>query len=260
MDTNRTWALVTGASSGIGRALALEFAAHDRNLVLTAENDLSSVSAEVRERGAEVQLVEADLRTPEGVELLWAEVSRGPARIELAALNAGIGVGGGRFVDTDLEGHLDVIRLNVSGTVHLARRVLDEMVRAGHGRLLITSSIVAAMPGTYQVTYNASKSFLQSFTEGLQAELKDTGVTVTALMPGPVDTDFFRRAGMLGTPLGKAPKEDASTVARQAYRAVMRGDRRVVGGTFFTQVSAKLNAVLPDSAKAKMQELMSKPR
>lgn len=260
METNRTWALVTGASSGIGRALALEFAEHDLNLVLTAENDLSSVAAEARGRGAEVRLVEADLRTPEGVERLWAESASTPGPLELAALNAGIGVGGGTFVETDLDAHLDVIRLNVMGTVHLARRVLEEMVGAGRGRLLITSSIVAAMPGAYQVTYNGSKSFLQSFAEGLQVELKDSGVTVTSLMPGPVETDFFRRAGMLDTPLGKAPKEDAATVARQAYRAVMRGDKRVVGGTLFTQVSAKLNAVLPDSAKAKMQGLMSKPR
>jgi uncharacterized protein len=259
MDENRSWALITGASSGIGRALAHEFAAHDVDLVLTAENDLSEVAAEVAADGIQVRTVQADLRTSEGVERLWAEASAA-GRIGAAALNAGIGVGGGSFLETDLEAHLDVIRLDVIGTVHLARRVLEAMVAQGSGRLLITSSLVAGMPGAYQVSYNASKSFLQSFAEGLQNELADSPVTVTSLMPGPVETDFFRRADMLDTRLGQADKEEPATVARQAYEGLMRGKKRVVGGTVLTQAMARVNAALPDAAKAKMQEILSKPK
>lgn len=260
MASHRSWALVTGASRGIGRALALEFARHGVDVAITAEEELATVEAEVAATGVQVRAIRADLRSYEGVEQLWTGVSSVADRIEFAALNAGIGVGGGSFVDTDLDAHLDVIRLDVLGTVHLARRVLDAMNRAGRGRLLITSSMVAAMPGPYQVTYNAAKSFLQSFAVGLQAELRGGPLTVTSLMPGPVDTDFFRRADMLGTRLGQARKDDPDLIARQAYRALLRGDRRVVGGSLVSQAMARVNTVLPDRVKSRMQEILSKPK
>ncbi len=260
MESERSWALITGASSGIGRALAHEFADHGVDLVLTADEDLAPVAAEVATRGVEVRTVSADLRTSAGVEHLWTETSRVPGRLGAAALNAGIGVGGGSFLDTDLDAHLDVVRLDVLGTVQLTRLVLESMVAVGQGRVLITSSLVAAMPGAYQVTYNASKSFLQSFAVGLQNELKDSPVTVTSLMPGPVETNFFRRAGMLDTRLGQARKDEPATIASQAYRGLMNGDRRVVGGGFLSQATARVNAVLPDSVKAKLQEILSRPR
>lgn len=252
---------MTGASSGIGLALAQRFAAEGLDLVVTAQDDgLAAVAAELRALGTEVIAVQADLRSSAGVEQLWAEIGTLGRPLDLAALNAGIGVGGGTFVETDLEGHLDVVRLNVLGTVHLAKLVLSDMVARSSGRVLITSSLVAAMPGPYQTTYNASKSFLQSFASGLQTELRGSPVTVTTLMPGAIETPFFGRAEMSRTLLGRLPKGDPDTVARQAYEALRAGRRRVVGGGVLSQAGALVNTVLPDAAKARMQEIMSKPR
>jgi uncharacterized protein len=254
-------ALVTGASSGIGLALAKRFAAENLDLVITAEDDgLTEVASELRASGTDVLVVQADLRTFAGVEDLWTQVVANGRPLDVAALNAGIGVGGGTFVETDLDAHLDVIRLNVLGNVHLAKLVLTDMVSRGQGRVLITSSMVAAMPGPYQTTYNASKSFLQSFALGLQAELRKSPVTVTALMPGAIETPFFARAGMSNTLLGRVSKGDPETVARQAYEALRNGKRRVVGGGVLSKAGALLNTVLPDAAKARMQEILSKPR
>ena len=261
MTPTRDLALVTGASSGIGLALARRLAAENLDLVITAEDDqLTEVASELRASGTDVLVVRADLRTPAGVQDLWAEVVDHGRPLDVAALNAGIGVGGGTFVETHLDAHLDVIRLNVLGNVHLAKLVLSDMVARGQGRVLITSSMVAAMPGPYQVTYNASKSFLQSFALGLQAELRGSPVTVTALMPGAIGTPFFDRAGMSNTLLGRASKGNPDTVARQAYQALRRGKRRVVGGGVLSKTGALLNTVLPDVAKARMQEILSKPR
>jgi short-subunit dehydrogenase len=257
----RELALVTGASSGIGLALARRFAAENLDLVITAEGDgLSEVASELRAFGTEVLVVQADLRTSAGVEDLWAQVVAHGRPLDVAALNAGIGVGGGTFVETDLDAHLDVIRLNVLGNVHLTKLVLSDMVARGQGRVLITSSMVAAMPGPYQVTYNASKSFLQSFASGLQAELRGSPVSVTTLMPGAIQTPFFDRAGMSNTLLGRVSKGNPDTVARQAYQALRSGDRRVVGGGVLSKAGALMNTVLPDAAKARMQEILSKPR
>ena len=261
MAPRRELALVTGASSGIGLALARRFAAEDMDVVVTAENDqLTTVASELRALGTDVLLVQTDLRTSAGVNHLWSQIVTNGRPLDVAALNAGIGVGGGTFLETDLDAHLDVIRLNVLGNVHLAKLVLSDMVTRGKGRVLITSSLVAAMPGPYQTTYNASKSFLQSFAEGLQTELRGSPVTVTALMPGAIQTPFFARAGMSSTLLGRAGKGNPDTVARQAYEGLRRGDRRVVGGGVLSKAGAWLNTVLPDAAKARMQEILSKPR
>jgi short-subunit dehydrogenase len=253
-------ALVTGASSGIGRDLACELADHGYDLFLSAEDDgLDAVVAELVDLGAMVTSLRADLRTGAGVEELYAAVVAGGQPLEIAMLNAGIGRGGA-FVDTPLADELDVIRLNVLGTVHLAKLVLDDMVARNAGRVLITSSIVSTMPGSYQTTYNASKAFLQSFTEALQSELAETDVVVTALMPGPTETNFFHRAGMDDTPLGRSPKDDPRQVARQGYEALMAGKRRVVGGSLPTKAMTAASTVLPDAVKAALHKAVSLPR
>jgi short-subunit dehydrogenase len=204
--------------------------------------------------------VRADLRSDDGVRQLWAEVTGLGRPLDAAALNAGIGRGG-PFLETDLQDEFDVIDLNVRSTVHLAKLVLRDMASRDRGRVLVTSSIASTMPGSFQAVYNASKSFLQSFTEALQNELKDSPVTLTSLMPGPTETEFFSRAKMMDTPVGQTSmKDDAEQVAKQGFEALMKGERKVVAGSLFTKVQGVVNAVLPDQVKAAAHRLMAQPK
>ena len=232
-------AVVTGASSGIGRELARVFAANGFEVIGASEAD------------------GIDLATEEGVEALYARIPRTP---EALAINAGIVVGDA-FVEGDLRSHLRLVDLNVRSVVHLARLVGADMVAAGRGRILFTSSIVATMPGPYQSTYNASKSFVQSFALALRNELADAGVSVTVLMPGPTDTNIFARAGMLNTPLGAAPhKADPARVADQALDALMAGKERVVTDSLVMKAASAGSRLLPDAVKARLNRLIARPR
>lgn len=218
-DDDRPLAVVTGASSGIGFELARQFAANGFNLLLNAEDQRLAGAADLLRSAApaaDIRAVRADLRTYDGVEQLYAETAAGRP-VAAAALNAGVGRGG-PFLETDLADEAEIIDLNISSTVHLAKRLLRGMAARGEGRLLITSSVASTMPGPHQAVYNASKSFLQSFAEALADELRDTGVTVTSAMPGPTDTDFFRRAGMEDTRIAQGPKDDPAQVAEHGRR------------------------------------------
>jgi short-subunit dehydrogenase len=258
-STTRPLALVTGASSGIGRELAQQFAEHGFDLVVNAENDsVYAAAVELRATGADVRAVRADLRTAAGVEQLWSAVTATGRPLDAAALNAGVGKGGA-FLDTELADELAIIDLNVTSTVRLAKHVLREMTARKEGRVLVTSSVASTMPGSFQAVYNASKSFLQSFAEALQEELRDTGVTVTSLMPGPTETDFFRRADMEDTRVGASSKDDPAQVARQGFEALMKGERRVVAGSPGTKAQEAAGKVLPDALKAKAHRRMAEP-
>jgi short-subunit dehydrogenase len=192
----RPLAVVTGASSGIGRELARQFADNGFDLVVAAEDEeLAQVAIDLERAGAEVRAEQVDLATREGVERLAAAIAATDRPVAAAALNAGVGVSG-RFDEIDLADDLRLMELNVVSTVHLAKRLVPAMLQRGEGRLLFTASVAATMPGPYYATYAASKSFVHSFAEAIRHELKDTGVTVTSLMPGPTDTEFFERAGM----------------------------------------------------------------
>ncbi len=257
-------ALVTGASSGIGAELALLFAADGYRLLLTAEegvggDGLEPVAVRCRAAGVEVEIVRADLRRPEGVQSLHDAVVATGQPVAAAAVNAGVGRGGA-FVDTDLADLLEVVHLNVTSTVHLTRLLLADMVARGSGRLLLTSSIASTMPGSFQAVYNASKSFVQSLAEALQDELRDTEVTVTSLMPGPTDTNFFHRAGMDDTRLGQGPKDDPADVAQQGYEALMAGKDRVVAASAMTKAQELAAKVLPDGAKSALHRKMAEPK
>lgn len=259
--SSRPLALVTGASSGIGLELARELASRGYDLVVTAEDaELDSAAASLSSSGSAVTPVRADLSTYDGVEQLWSAARAVGRPLDVVCLNAGVGKGG-PFVENDLDAELQVIALNVTGTVHLAKRVLQDMVARNRGRVLVTSSIASTQPGSYHAVYNASKSFEQSFTEAVQEELKDTGVTLTSLMPGPTDTEFFDRGDLTDTPLGASSmKDDPAQVAKQGIDALLRGDRKIVGGSLFTKLQAYAGAVLPDAVKAKAHALMAKPR
>ncbi|MGW1346753.1 SDR family NAD(P)-dependent oxidoreductase [Kribbella sp. NPDC002412] len=254
-------AVVTGASSGIGLELARQFAQHGFDLVIAAEDDaIQTVAPQLRTAGAQtvqVEAVQADLATPEGVQRLATALGRRP--IAAAALNAGIGAGG-QFIDTDLATEVRMIDLNVKSTVILAKSLVRDMVARDAGRLLITSSIAATMPGSYHAVYNATKSFLQSFAEALQDELRHSAVTVTALMPGPTETNIFHRAGMDDTRVGQSSKDDPAEVARQGFEALMAGKDRVVAESLMTKVQELAAKVLPDTLKAAAHRKMAEPK
>jgi uncharacterized protein len=260
-STPRRLAVVTGASSGIGFELAKQFAAHDFDLIVAAEDDnLHTAARELEQLGASVDAVQVDLATDDGVDELYRRMTASGRPIDALALNAGVGAGGAFAGGTDLRDELRIVDLNVRSTVHLAKRVVRDMVQRGQGRILLTSSIASTMPGSFQAVYNASKSFVQSFALALRHELRDTGVTVTSLMPGPTDTEFFERADMLDTLVGAGPKDDPADVARDGFEALMAGSERVVSASAATKLQGRGSRLLPDSAKARVHAMMARPR
>ena len=258
-STTSPLALVTGASSGIGLALARQLVAHGYDVVVAAEDaELDQAAAELRGSGRQVIPVRVDLSTPEGVTELYAAATDGGRVVDVVVLNAGVGVGG-PFHETELEADLRLVDLNVRSTVHLGKLVVRDMVARGDGKVLVTASIAAKAPGPYHATYAASKAFVHSFAEGIRVELKDLGVTVTSLMPGPTETEFFERADMEDTKVGSADKDDADEVAKDGFEALMAGKDHVVAGSIKNRVQAGVASVTPDAAAASGMQGMTKP-
>jgi uncharacterized protein len=259
-EPTRPLALVTGASSGIGRELAKQFAENGFDLVVAAEDvELDDAVEELRGFGGAVAPVSADLTKPEDVERLVAAYRGSGRPLAAAALNAGVGIGG-RFAETELDRELEIVDLNCRSTVHLAKHVVQDMVARGEGRILITSSIASQAPEPFQAVYAASKAFDQAFALGIREELKDTGVTVTALLPGPTETEFFDRGDLTDTKLGADPnKDDPALVARQGFEGLMKGEASVFAGTLKSKAMGKLSAVLPDSVAGKAHKPMTEP-
>lgn len=253
-------AVVTGASSGIGFELGKQLAERGFDLIVNAEDDarLHEAAERMRAAGTTVRELRADLRDKDETERLYEAISTTGRPVAVAALNAGIGRGGA-FLDTELADELSIVDLNVGSTVHLAKRLLRDMADADEGRLLITSSVAATVPGSFHAVYNASKSFLQSFAQALRNELRDTGVTVTSLMPGPTETDFFRRAGMGDTKVGQQRKDDPAQVAKQGLDALMAGKDKVLAGSGRTRAQGLAARVLPDKLKAAAHRAAAEP-
>jgi uncharacterized protein len=257
--SQRPLALVTGASSGIGWELAREFAEHGYDLVIAAEDAGIVEAQQAFERmGAAVESVRVDLGRPEGVEELVRRYRALGRPLEAAAINAGIG-SGGPFKDTDLDRELQLVDLNCRSVVHLAKRVVQDMAARRSGRILITSSIASTMPGPFEAVYAASKAFDQSFAHALRNELKDEGITVTSLMPGPTETEFFHRAGLDDTKVGAGPKDDAAEVAKQGFEALMAGKDHVVAGSLKNRMQAAAAKVIPEKVKAAIHRNKAEP-
>lgn len=206
-----------------------------------------------------MQTVELDLAGADGVDELWRKVQASDRPLAAAALNAGRGAGGAFATGTSLADELEIVDLNVRSTVHLAKHVVQDMVARDEGRILFTSSIASTMPGAFQAVYNASKSFVQSFALALRNELKDTGVTITSLMPGPTDTEFFERADMMDTKVGADDKDDPADVARDGFEALMASEERVVSASLKTKLQGRASRLMPDGVKAEMHRKMAEP-
>lgn len=256
----RPLAVVTGASNGIGYELAKQFAQNGFDLLITATgSSINEAARDFENNGALVETVEADLATYDGVETLYKQIKATGRSVDAIAINAGVGVGGDFARETDLKDELNLINLNVVSSVHLAKRVVKDMVARGQGRILFTSSIAAIMPGPFEAVYAASKAFIHSFSEALRNELKDTGVTVTSLMPGPTDTNFFHRGGMDDTKAGAGEKDDPALVAKQGFEALMAGKDAVIAGSIKTKLQGNVSKVLPDTVNAEQHRQLTEP-
>jgi short-subunit dehydrogenase len=247
----RPLALVTGASNGIGLEIARELARRGYDLVVTGRSERTDeVAAELRRLGVQAHPVRANLADYDAVEALWASTLAVGRPLELAVLNAGIAVGGA-FADIALADDLHLIDVNVKSVVHLAKRVVVDMIPRRRGRILMTSSVSATQPTPYETTYGPSRAFVYMFAESLRAEVAEHGITVTALLPGATDSDFHARAGLQNTKFGdNSWKNDKREVARQGVEAVLAGRDAVVGGNRATKFAVLRNRFLPERVKA----------
>ncbi|WP_407158634.1 SDR family NAD(P)-dependent oxidoreductase [Bradyrhizobium sp. STM 3557] len=256
MASNGQLAVVTGASTGIGLELARCCAEDGFDLLIAAdEPEIERAAASLRAGGANVETVQADLATSEGVERLYAATRGRPVAALLA--NAGRGLGHA-FLDQNLSDIRRVIDTNVTGTVELIHRIGNDMRKRNAGRILITGSVAGFTPGSFQAVYNATKSFLNSFSFALREELRDTEITVTCLMPGATETEFFRRADMMDTKVGTEKKDAAADVARQGFDAMMAGESDVVTG-MKNKLQTTLANVTPAEMLAKQHRGMAEP-
>jgi short-subunit dehydrogenase len=252
----RPLAIVTGASTGIGYELARCCAEDGFDLIVAAdEPEIKKAAADFAALGAKVDAVEADLATIEGVDKLYAMI--GGRQVDALLANAGRGLGKG-FLDQDFDDVLQVVNTNITGTIYLIQKVGRDMRARKRGRILITGSIAGFIPGTYQAVYNASKAFLDSFSFALRAELKDSGVTVTCLMPGATETEFFARADMLDTAVGQGKKDDAADVARIGFKAMKNGEGDVVSG-WHNKLQSAIANITPASILAEQHRKKAAP-
>ena len=252
----RPLAIVTGASSGIGYELAKRCAAEGFDLLVAADDPrIEEAARALGQAGGSVEAVQVDLATPEGVDRLLAAVKDRP--IDALLANAGHGLGRA-FLDQDWDEIRHVIDTNVTGTVYLLHKVGREMAGRGHGRILITGSIAGFMPGTYQAVYNGTKAFIDMFAYALRAEVQGRGVTVTCLMPGATETDFFERADMMDTKVGRAEKDDPADVAENGFKAMMAEESGVVSG-WQNKLQVALAKVLPETMMADQHAKQAAP-
>jgi short-subunit dehydrogenase len=252
----RPLAIVTGASSGIGFELASYCAAGGFDLLIAAdEPSIHEAGLLLEKSGTRVDPVEVDLASMAGVDKLYSAIEGRPVAALLA--NAGRGLGHA-FLDQDFSDITHVIDTNVTGTLYLIHKVGRDMRARGEGRILITGSIAGMMPGTFEAVYNGTKALLDSFSFALRAELKDSGVSVTCLMPGATDTEFFERADLMDTKLGTQEKQAASEVAKLGFDAMMRGEGDVITG-WSNKLRAAIANFIPNETLAEQHRKVAEP-
>lgn len=256
---SKQFAVITGASSGIGFELARQFAQNGFDILITAEDPGIMDAAKKLESKGIVIPVQIDLAKKDGVETLWQEIEALQRPVDAIAINAGVGVGGS-FSETDLAEELNMIALNVTSSTILAKYAVKKMLGQSHGRILITASIVSVMPAPFQAVYGATKAYLLSFAEGIRNELKDTNISVTALMPGATETNFFHRAGLDNTKVGMSKKDNPADVAKDGFEALMAGKDHVVSHSAKTIMMEWAAEFLPETVKAEMHRKQSEPQ
>lgn len=255
--SDRKFAIVTGASTGIGLELARLAATNGYDLLIAADEPaIESAAVELRSHGAHVTAVQADLATLEGVDKLLAAIN-GP--VDLLCANAGRGLGHG-FLDQKVDDWRRVIDTNITGTLYLLQEVLGDMVARNEGRILITGSIAGFIPGSFQAVYNGTKAFVDSFADAVRNEVKESkGVSLTTLMPGPVETEFFKRGDMMDTEVGASDsKSTAVDVAEDGWKAVMAGDAHIVSG-WKNKLQAAVAHITPAAILAEQHRKMAEP-
>ena len=251
-------AIITGASTGIGFELATLAAKDGYDLIVVADEPLiDAAAADFQQFGTSVESVEADLSTIDGVDMLLAAADG--RSIDLLCANAGRGLGHG-FLDQNVVEWRHVVDTNITGTLYLLQKVMGPMVARNQGKVLVTGSIAGFIPGAFNAVYNGTKAFVDNFTDALRNEIrKSDGVTLTTLMPGPVDTEFFARGDMLDTSVGADPdKSDPADVAKDGWDALMAGKASVVSG-WKNKLQATLANVTPAAVLAEQHRKMAEP-
>lgn len=255
-EGTRPLAIVTGASSGIGFELARQCAQNGFDLLIAAdEPEIEDAARELRSSGAAVEAIEADLAKVEGVERLVAAVGERP--VDALVANAGRGLGRA-FLDQDFDRVRHVVDTNITGTLYLIQKIGARMRARDAGRILIVGSIAGFMPGAFQAVYNGTKAFIDSFALALRNEVKDTNITISCLMPGPTDTEFFRRGDLLDTKVGQEEKDDPAMVAKVGFEAMMKGEADVVSG-WKNKLQSAIAHVTPAGMLAEQHRKMAEP-
>jgi short-subunit dehydrogenase len=247
----KNYVLITGGTAGIGYELAKLFANDGYNLILVAreEEGLRAAASDLSVYGVQVKTISKDLFDKDNASAIYEELLAENIIVDILVNDAGQGVYG-KFNETELQRELDIIQLNVSSLVILTKLFLKDMLKRGSGKILNLSSIAGKVPGPYQAVYHGTKAFVHSFTEAVRSEVKDTGVTLTSLLPGATDTGFFDKADMENSKMVQEGKlDDPATVAKDGFEALMAGKDMVISG-FRNKAQVALGSILPDSTAA----------
>ncbi len=261
MKNTNKYVLITGATSGIGYELAKLFAKDHFNLIIVArdQNELRTTATELEKSGIKVVTIAKDLFLPEAPKQIYEEIQKAGIQVHILVNNAGHGLYG-EFVNTELEMETKIIQLNVTSLVSLTKFFIKDMIRRGEGKILNTSSIASKTPGPWQSVYHGTKAFVQSFTEALRVEVKEKGITVTALLPGVTDTDFFNKAKMQESKAvqDKSKMADPADVAKDGYDALLSGKDMIISG-FRNKLDVAMSNISSDEKNAKKTGKQQEP-